>query len=366
MQANFRGLTCLAASAHGLRREPLQNNRKAMNESRHLERQSMRRLTLGVCLLALNCCAADARAQTTWAEQLGFPAGKRVVILHANDMGIAYECNRPAEHALTNGPLTSASVISAGPWFAECAEWAKHNPNQDLGISLAFLSPSPAVKWGSVAPRSEVPSLSDINGYFPATAARFLARADAEQVRREAIAQIQRAQSMGIQPTHLHPHLGTILARPDLLRVYLDLAEELQIPAVMVEFTPDLCERFAKLGIPMDDETLAIVSQYRLPKIDDIMNVPSADSYAEKRQQFFALFDEMKPGITQVFLHPSDDSLGMRRANNQWQDRVWEAKLMADAEVQQFLKKQDIVFTNWREIMQRFQTMKKKQADDSP
>ncbi len=324
----------------------------------------MRRLTWGVCLLALLGGATDVSAQTTWAEQLGFPAGKRVVILHSNDMGIAYEFNRPTQHFLTNGPLTCASFVTAGPWFAECADWAKRNPGLDLGVSLAFLSPSPVIKWGSVAPRGDVPSLTDSNGYLPSTARQFLGRADAQQVRREAIAQIQRAQTMGIQPTHFHPHLGTMLARPDLMRVYLDLAEELQIPAVMVEFTPELVARFAELGIPIDDETLEIVANYQLPKIDNVENVPVADSYAQKRQHFCSLFDKLKPGITQIFLHPSDDTPGVRRASSQWQDRVWEAKLLADPEVRDFLKKQDVVFTNWREIMQRFQAAKKTRNTD--
>ncbi len=315
----------------------------------------MKRLTLSACLLALICSATPATAQTTWAEQLGFPPGKRVVILHGNDMGIAYECNRPVQNGLTDGPLTSASFVAAGPWFAECADWAKSHPGLDLGISLSFVSPSVAMKWSGVAPREEVPSLTDADGYLSKTVLQFHLRADVEQVRREAEAQIQRARTMGIQPTHMHPHLGAMLTRPDLLRLYLELAEQYWIPAVMVEFTPELVTQFRDAGFPLDDEMLQTVANYPLPKVDDIKNVPDADSYDEKRQKFYALFNELEPGITQIFLNPSDDTPGMRRASLKWQDRDWEAKLLTDPEVREYLRTQDVVFTNWREIMQRFE-----------
>lgn len=315
----------------------------------------MKHLTIGVFLLALGGFVKPLTAQPTWAERLGYPAGKRVVLLHANDLGIAYECNRPAQTALTDGVLNSASVVAPGPWFAEAASWAKANPGYDLGISLSFVSPSPAIKWGPVAPCQEVPSLMTIDGYLSQSVVQFHVRADAEQVRREAEAQIQRARASGLQPSHIHPHMGAMLGRPDLLRIYLELAEQYWIPAVMVDFTPDLIARFEAAGYPLNEEMLELVAQYRLPKIDDIKGVPEAGSYEEKRQAFFALFDELQPGITQIFFEASDDSPGMRRASQQWQQRAWEAQLLADPQVREFLEKQDVIFTNWREIMQRFE-----------
>ena len=206
-----------------------------------------------------------------------------------------------------------------------------------------------------MAPREAAPCLADIDGYFPRSVLQFHLRADVEQVRREAEAQIQRARTMGIQPTHIHPHMGALLTRPDLLRLYLELAEQYWIPAVMVEFTPALVAQFRDAGFPLDDEMLQTVANYPLPKVDDIKNIPAASSYEEKRQLFFTTIEELKPGITQIFLIPSDDTPGMRRASPKWQSRAWEAQLLTDPEVREFLQKQDLVFTNWREIMQRFE-----------
>ena len=316
----------------------------------------MKRLGLLVVMWALSCSASEALGQGTWAERLGFPAGKRVVILHANDLGIDYEFNRPAEAGLEAGVITSASVLSAGPWFGECVAWAEAHPGVDLGVTLSFVSPSDALRWGPVASRDEVPTLLTMDGDFPHTVTQFAARADVEQVRREAVAQIERARLAGIKPTHLHPHLGAILSRPDLVEVYLQLAEELWIPAVMVEMTPEVVERFRAKGLIIPDDLSDVVSKYRLPKLDDVQVLPPTDSYEAKRDAFFKLISELPPGLTQVFLNPADDTPGLRRMTNKWQDRVWETQLLEDPAVKDFLKEQEIVMTNWREIMQRFET----------
>jgi predicted glycoside hydrolase/deacetylase ChbG (UPF0249 family) len=315
----------------------------------------MKRLGLLVVMWALSCSASEALGQGTWAERLGFPAGKRVVVLHANDLGIDYEFNRPAEAGLESGAITSASVLAAGPWFEECVTWAEAHPGMDLGVTLSFVSPSDALCWGPVASRDEVPSLLTMDGDFAKTVTQFATRADAEQVRREAVAQIERARLAGIKPTHLHPHLGAILSRPDLVEVYLQLAEELWIPAVMVEMTPEVIERFRAKGLIIPDDLSEVVSKYRLPKLDEVQILPPSDSYEAKREAFFQLIRELPPGLTQVFLNPADDTPGLRRMTNKWQDRVWEAQLVADPAVKDFLKEQEIVLTNWREIMQRFE-----------
>jgi hypothetical protein len=54
-------------------------------------------------LLALTVLAfisAPARAET-WAEKLGYPAGKVVLMLHADDIGMCYEANQAAKPYLT-------------------------------------------------------------------------------------------------------------------------------------------------------------------------------------------------------------------------------------------------------------------------
>jgi predicted glycoside hydrolase/deacetylase ChbG (UPF0249 family) len=299
--------------------------------------------------------AAIAVAQNTWAERLGYPAETKVLILHANDLGVAYEFNRPIEDALQSGALTSASVVTAAPWFGQCKEWAQGKQDLDVGVSLSFVNPKSAFQWGPVAPDELVPSLMTPEGCFTSSRVQFAVRAEPDHVRYEAMAQVQRARAAGLQPTHLHPHIGALLTRPDLMQLYLDLATELWIPAVMVEFTPDVVERLAARGITINEDVLEAASHYALPRVDDVQHVPPAASYNEKRDALFALIHALPPGITQITLNPADDTPGLHCLIDQWQDRVWDAQLLSDPAVREKLQAEKVLLTNWREIMQRFE-----------
>jgi len=50
-------------------------------------------------LIVFESNAKDIRMLTgnNWAEKLGYPKGSRVVILHADDIGMCYEANHAAK-----------------------------------------------------------------------------------------------------------------------------------------------------------------------------------------------------------------------------------------------------------------------------
>lgn len=315
----------------------------------------MKRSVVIFSLICLVACAAQVRAQGTWAERLGYPAGKRVVILHADNMGGAYEFNRMGQQLLEDGVVQSAATLVPGPWFAEFAAWRKDHPSYDIGISLSFVAPSPAVRWGPIAARDKVPTLVTPDGFFAPTVLQFRLRADARQVRLEAERQIAQARQLGLNPTHLLPHLGSMFQRPDLLKVYLELAQQYWIPAVMVELTPALIARLRRDGHPVDPESLAMVAAYKLPKIDNVVTVADADTYEEKRANLYKVIEDLPPGITQIFLAPAENSAALRHLTPHWQNRIWEARLLRDPEVHKFVRAQNLIATNWREIMDRFQ-----------
>jgi hypothetical protein len=66
--------------------------------------------TLGRPPAAVAQAAAPADRKP-WAERLGWPPDKRVLSLHADDLGMCYEANAAAQRALSRGEYRSASAM---------------------------------------------------------------------------------------------------------------------------------------------------------------------------------------------------------------------------------------------------------------
>ncbi len=296
---------------------------------------------------------ASTAPQTTWAERLGYPAGKRVLILHCDDIGMCYEANLAAKNYLEAREVQSAAMMVPCPWLNEFASWYKEHPEHDVGLHLALTSEWKWYRWGPVAPRAEVPGLIDPDGYLWPDVVSVATKATAAEVEKEIRAQVERAISRGVRPSHMDTHMGTVYARLDFTRAYLKVAEEYKIPAMAIELIPEVAEGFKKQGYPVTDETVKLVRDYKLPKLDWFYSAPEGKSYEEKRQKFFDLVKSLKPGITEIIFHPSVETEGLKKITNSWQQRVWEARLFSDPEMKKFFGAEGLLFTSWKEMMTR-------------
>src|SRR5450432_2543823 len=70
--------------------------------------------------------------QATVQERLGYPASARLLVIHADDLGMNHSVNRATFEALEKGWITSASILVPCPWFPEVATWAKRHSDADL------------------------------------------------------------------------------------------------------------------------------------------------------------------------------------------------------------------------------------------
>ncbi len=314
-----------------------------------------RRLLVAAIVLAVSVPRAAAQgAAKTWAERLGWPADRRVVIFHADDTGMCYEANLAAQRALIQGQYRSASAMVPCPWFNEMADWCVAHPQYDVGLHLTLTSEWKYYRWGPVAPHDQVKGLLDPLGYFYRNVPSVVLSAKPEEVAAEIRAQLDRARKLGMKPSHLDTHMGTLYARPEYTRAYLQLAADERIPAMTIEMTPRTIEKFRKQGVPITDAGLKLLADYPLPKLDDFHAVAEGKTYEEKRQKLLEQLRLLPPGLHEIIYHPSVETEGLKKITNAWQQRVWEDRLFADPAVQQFIKESGIVVTDWKEVMTRF------------
>ncbi len=298
----------------------------------------------------------DEHTAKTWAEKLGWPKGKKVIMLHADDIGMCPEANIAAKDQLTKGHIQSAAVMIPCPNAEEFISWAKEHPNMDVGLHLTLTSEWKKYRWGPVTPNEDVPGLIDPEDKLWRSVPEVVQHASADEVEKEIRAQIEQSLAWGYKPDHIDTHMGTLFGHPSYVKVYMKVAQEYGIPANIIDLSdPTVLAEFRAKGYPMDDSVVKMTEAYTLPKLDYFSSAPKADTYEEKVEHFKRLIKSLKPGLTEIIFHPSVETDNLRSITGSWQQRVWESQIFSDQELIKFFEEEGIIFTNWKEIMKRFQ-----------
>jgi len=171
--------------------------------------------------------------QKTLSEKLGYKIDDKLLIIHADDVGVAHSENRGSINALKMGMVNSASIMMPCPWVSEIAIHAEENPTVDFGLHLTLTSEWETMKWSPVASKDTVKSLVNSSGFFYANCEDFQKNANIKEIEIELRAQIEQAYKMGIKPTHLDSHMACLMYTPNLLKLYLKLGSEYKIPAMI-------------------------------------------------------------------------------------------------------------------------------------
>lgn len=248
---------------------------------------------------------------TTLAQRLGYPADARLLIVNADDLGFCHSANVGVFECLRTGLVTSASLMVPCPWAREAA--ARYR-GEDIGVHLTVNAEHELYRWG---PITHAPSLLGGDGGFPRTVEDVWDHADLDEVRRECRAQVERAILWGFDVSHLDAHMATLQLRPEFFDVYLDLAAEFALPLRM--FGPG-AERY--LGFPARQ----LAEEAGVVFTDEWLVVPGVGSRELLRQHL----PRLKPGVTEVHLHPATESAELRSLASDWVARVDDHHLVCD------------------------------------
>ncbi len=294
-----------------------------------------------------------------WSEKLGYPQGKKVLLLHIDDAGMCPEANAATENYIGKGYLSSAAVMMPCLNAAEFIEWAKGHPAADIGMHLTLTSEWSKYRWGPVSDPKKIPGLVDPFGKFWHEVPDVVMHASAKEVETEIRAQIEKSLALGYRPSHIDTHMGTLYGCAPYVKAFLKVALEYHIPANIIDVSkPEVAAHFRAAGYPITDEVIANVGDYSLPKLDNFTSVQEGSTYEIKRDNFFKLVKSLNAGLTEIIFHPATQSENLKTITGTWQQRVWEGELFADPVVIRFLKDEGIIITNWKEIMNRFENRK--------
>jgi predicted glycoside hydrolase/deacetylase ChbG (UPF0249 family) len=294
------------------------------------------------CLCVLLSNSGGAQTAPSVQERLGYPAGARLLVIHADDLGMAHSVNRATFEALEKKWITSSSILVPCPWFPEVVRFAAEHPDADLGVHLAVNSEWTGFRWGPVSPAEAVRSLLDKDGYLPLEETEVVAHAQPEQVERELRAQVERARAAGIHLTHLDSHMATLFRSPALQGVYLRLGSAFNLPLLL--------ERAGGDRSPWAGAVQAEALVDRVISLD----APGAPA-AEWPAAYEKLLAPLPPGVYELIVHLAYDDDEMRGAT--WDHPNWGAAwrqadfdLVRSPRFRDFLRKQNFTLVGWKDL----------------
>jgi hypothetical protein len=239
----------------------------------------------------------------TLAERLRRSAGDRVVIVNCDDLGSSHAANVGVYEAVRDGVATSASLMVPCPWAREAA--ARYR-GEDVGVHLTLNAEHELVRWG---PITQAPSLLDGDGGFPRTPRDLWDHADLDEARRELRAQVERAILWGFDVSHLDSHMGTLQLKAEFFDIYLELAVDFELP---MRLSGASTER--TIGFPF--RKLAAEEGVVFP--DHFVYVPGVGS----RRSIERAVHDLRPGVTELYVHPAVDAPELRAMTPDWAARV--------------------------------------------
>ena len=240
---------------------------------------------------------------STLAARLGYADDAKLLIVNCDDLGSCHAANVGVYEALRDGVATSASLMVPCPWAREAASRYR---GEDIGVHLTLNAEFDLYRWG---PITHAPSLLDGDGGFPRTLEDIWDHADVDEVRRECRAQVERAIYWGFDVSHLDSHMGALQLRPEFFDVYLELAVDFRLP---IRLSGESTENL--VGFP-----------FRKLAADEGVVFPDHFVYVRgvgSRRVIERALVDLRPGVTELYVHPAIDTAELRSAQPDWAARV--------------------------------------------
>lgn len=298
-------------------------------------------LFLAAILISLSVLPQESR---NLAQMLGYPADAKLLIIHCDDMGLSHSVNTAFIKAIENKAITCGSIMVPCPWAPEIEQYVKDHPGVDAGIHLTLTAEWDLFKWGGISPSDQIPSLLDTYGHFFASVGLLGKSAVAAEAEKEIYAQIDRAVAMGVHPTHIDTHMGSVLANPELVKIYLSLSAKYNLPILFPR---------AYLNMLPPEAAKALGSEIFL--LDNLFMLEPNMIKGNWIDPYRKALGEMKPGLNEIIVHLAVDNEEMQAVCTVHKDygskwRQDDLDMVMSKEFKDLIKQNNLILIGWGQI----------------
>ena len=213
-------------------------------------------------------------------------------------------------------------------------------PTADLGLHLTLTSEWKTYRWGSVESADKVPSLLGPDGTFPIETPDVAAKAIPAEAEREIRAQVERAIALGIHPTHLDSHMGSLFARPELFATLAKVAHDYHLPFLAV--------RGMGGGAPLPTNDKDVL-------LDSVVIAGMNQPRDQWKEFYFGAIKNLKPGLTEMIVHLGHDDAELQAVTvdhepygSAWRQRDYD--IVTSQAFRQALKDNNVTLVTWRQV----------------
>ena len=289
-------------------------------------------------------------------RRLGFSDEDRVVIVHADDVGMC-QATLPALVDLVDcGLVSSAATMVPCPWFPQVASFCRAHPGVDMGVHLTTTCEYSSYRWGPLSTRDPASGLMESDGGFHQTAPAARLHGRPEAVLREMEMQLARALAAGIDVTHVDSHMGTAWS-PEVLPHYAALAHKNRLPLMLMRPDPAIWQALAIAGwiVPGEEmmrlglgQAQALEAEgWSLVDYGFMMPLDRPDGRVEQAKQ---ALDALPAGLTHFVLHPAVDSPELRAITEDWPSRVADYQAFTSAELRRHVRQSGLQVIGYRAL----------------
>jgi predicted glycoside hydrolase/deacetylase ChbG (UPF0249 family) len=260
--------------------------------------------------------------------------------VNADDFGMCHSNNEAILRAMTEGVVTSTTLMTPCPWAPQAMRMLRENPNLAFGVHLTIIAEQDEMRWGPLAPRDKVSSLIDEEGYFFRNSRRdeMLSVAPIEEVELEFRTQIDTVLKAGLKPTHPDSHCLYDGGRPDIFELMRDLAKEHGL-ALRV-FSPRRVEESEAEGLPVPNR--GVIDSYM--KFSEGTNIP----YEE-------LLRALPAGLNEWAIHPGlGDAEAKAMEPDSWWIRKGDLDFLTSPDARRIIEEEGIVLLDYRPLQEKW------------
>lgn len=283
-------------------------------------------------------------------RKLGFADDDRVVIIHADDIGMCQATVSAFADLVDFGLISCGAVMVPCPWFPQVAAYCRQHPLVDLGVHLTLTSEWNGYRWGPVSTRDPASGLIDPEGYFYRRSEQVQEHGDNAAVPLELQAQVDRALAAGIDVTHIDTHMGTV-ATVKFIPAYVQLAARHRLPMLMLRLDE---AGWREVGLDRDSAAFATqlvqhLEAQGLPLLDKLVGLP-LDRPMDRVGLVKETFDALPPGLTHLILHPAQDTPELRAITSDWPSRVADYEAFTGQELRDHIRDSGVQVIGYRAL----------------